>query len=115
MTNYCKRNVVCVDAACSEYHYKDINERRIISGLIKIDELSLFMEDYKPSMPTCRYHLLCFERECQYNHSNVSLDGRKKVIKAFKTYNNKEKARMKIEADIAKFRAGEKTCWADMA
>lgn len=114
MTKYCKENVICVKANCPERHYKDFQERRIISGLINIDDMAFYMEDYKPSMPTCRYHLLCFERECIYNHSQISLEGRKKVIKMFKNYQKHEKAKKEIEADIAKYQSGEKKLWTEM-
>ena len=106
MTNYCKENVVCVNSACRERHYKTFEERLILSQLIKPEEMALYMEDYKPSMPTCRYHLLCFERECVYNHSQVALDGRKLLIKAFKKHNNYQKAKAKVDADIERYRAG---------
>lgn len=114
MSNYCVNNVVCLNAACSERHYKTFEERLTLSQLMKPEEMALYMEDYKPLMPTCRYHLLCFERECVYNHSQIALDGRKLLIKAFKTFNNKEKAKKKIDADITKFRCGHRNKWEEM-
>jgi hypothetical protein len=114
MTNYCKENVICVNNACKERHYKTFEERLILSQLIKPEEMTLYMEEYKPSMPTCRYHLLCFERECVYNHSQIALDGRKFLIKAFKNHVKHEKAKTKIETDIANIRAGQTSRWEDM-
>jgi len=114
MTNYCENNVICVNINCMERHYKTFEERLVLRQLMKPDEMALFMEEYKPSMPICRYHLLCFERDCHYNHSGVALDGRKPLIKAFKTFNNKQKAKKKIEADIQKFQSGEINRWEDM-
>jgi hypothetical protein len=104
------------------------------------EEMDTYMEPFKEDTATCRYHLLCFERECIYNHSCYALNGRKILIKKFKTFMKSEKAKVKsevvedtipvvepevvddirnrvkmeIEADIQNIRNGVKMSWADM-
>ncbi len=117
MTRYCVNNVICLDKQCDRPHYKTFVERMKLSDLFLTEakhDMDSFMEPLKHGRPTCRYHLLCFERDCPYNHSGYSLDGRKILIKKFKTFNNNLKAKNKIDKDIADIRAGKSVDWNDM-
>lgn len=116
MTRYCELNVLCLNEECKKPHYKTIEERQKLNELYEEvkNEMELYMEPIKPRVATCRYHLLCFERECPYNHSGIALDGRKKLIKRLKTFSNQEKTKKRIDADIADIRNGKTSNWADM-
>ena len=117
MPNYCRNNVICLNESCKFLHYKSIEERKILNDMyleIPEEDKTKNVEMVKKGQWTCRYHLLCFERDCTNNHSGLSLDGRKILIKMFKTYNKHEKARIIIEKDIESIRNGEKRDWADM-
>ena len=116
MTRYCAKNVVCLDEGCKKPHYKTFAERIKLSDLyleVK-DAMETHKEPLKTGRATCRYHFLCFERECPYNHDGIALDGRKFLIKALKTSNNREKAKTKIDKDIEDIRNGKTMDWADM-
>jgi len=71
-------------------------------------------EEVKPKTANCRHHLLCYEVDCPYNHSGIAQEGRKKLIKAFKSHIQAKKAAEKIKKDIAAIKAGESQAWADM-
>jgi|688.fasta_scaffold41666_1 hypothetical protein len=141
-TYYCPNNVLCLDKRCKKPHYKTFTERMKLNDLYleAKEEMDTYMEPFKEDTATCRYHLLCFERECIYNHSCYALNGRKILIKKFKTFMKSEKAKVKsevvedtipvvepevvddirnrvkmeIEADIQNIRNGVKMSWADM-
>lgn len=116
MTRYCLNNVVCLNKLCIHPHYKSYDDRMILNQLYEMskDEMDLYMEPIKIGKPTCRYHYLCFERECPYNHNGYTLESRKIIIKLFKTHNNRERAKKRIEADIEAIKKGESMNWADM-
>lgn len=117
MPNYCQHNVICLNQACKGLHYMSFDNRKVLNDLyveIPAEEKEKNKEEVKKERWTCRYHLLCFEKDCTNNHSGLSQEGRKILIKKFKTYNNREKARVKIEADIEAIRRGETKDWADM-
>jgi hypothetical protein len=78
------------------------------------ETMDIYNEPLKTGRATCRYHFLCFERECPYNHSGCALEGRKILIKKLKTSNNREKVKAKIEKDIEDIRKGITQNWADM-
>lgn len=117
MTKYCRDNVICLSETCQRLHYKSFEERVVLANLyLKLKEepcqfKAEHMEPIVASKATCRYHLLCFERECVFNHSGYALDNRKLMIKAFKEHNKREKAKQVIEADMEKKRRGESTSW----
>ncbi len=117
MTKYCENNVVCLNDGCKKPHYKTFTDRMKLSDLYNLEtrmEMDSYKEPIKFGKATCRYHLLCFEKECYYNHSGYSLEGRKILIKKFKTLNNREKAKKKIDEDIKNIQAGKSVVWADM-
>ncbi len=117
MTKYCRDNVICLNGKCQRPHYKSFEERKVLANLyLELEEeprqfKEEHMEPIVASKPTCRYHLLCFERECEFNHSGYALDNRKLLIKAFKNHNKREKAKQVIESDMEKKRCGESTSW----
>jgi len=78
------------------------------------ETLQGFKEEIKKNSFTCRHHMLCYEVECPYNHSGVSQEGRKLIIKDFKTYVQKKKVAEKIKEDIKKIKSGDSQDWADM-
>lgn len=78
------------------------------------DEMFLFVEDPKVGKQTCQYHMLCYEVECPYIHSGIAQGGRKLFRKALNDLQKKERAKVKIEADMAKHREGTNEKWEDM-
>jgi hypothetical protein len=116
MTRYCPTNVICLNKDCNKPHYKIFTDRMKLSDLYleAKEEMEPHKELIKQGKATCRYHFLCFERDCIYNHSGYALEGRKILIKKFKTLCNREKAKAKIDADIQDIRNGITKKWADM-
>jgi len=126
MSTYCRFNVICINSSCKARHLnkysltptKDFTpeDRSVVKKLY--DELTGEMlehkEEVKPKTANCRHHLLCYEVDCPYNHSGIAQEGRKKLIKAFKSHIQAKKAAEKIKKDIAAMKAGESQAWADM-
>jgi len=123
MTKYCRDNVICLNGKCQRPHYKKFDERQVLAELFSklngedgsdCQIMAEHMEPINLSKATCRYHLLCFERECGFSHSGFALENRKLLIKAFKKHSNQMKAKCVIEDDMTAKRLGKSTPWVEM-
>jgi len=112
MPNYCENNLMCVNKTCKKLHYKSIDERMIFSQIVeehKTTLLNIPVETVNPKSWTCRYHLLCFEANCNNKHSGFALEARKVVKKAF----NKHTKQQKIVKEIEDLKTIAPVSWAD--
>lgn len=111
--SYCDRNAICTDNKCRNNHYFTFPQRVLHANLLT-DQMFLFVEEVKSGVHTCQYHVKCYEVDCPYNHSGIAQKGRVMFRKALKSHENREKAKAKIEADIAKHQSGVHERWEDM-
>lgn len=110
--SYCEANAICTDY-CRKNHYFSPKQRQLHKSLMT-DEMFLFVEEVKEGKQTCQYHMLCYEVDCPYNHSGIAQGGRKLFRKALKDVEKRERAKVKIETDMAKHREGIHGKWEDM-
>lgn len=110
---YCERNAICTEAGCRKNHYFT-PEQRILHASLMTDAMFLFVEDVKEGAVTCQYHMKCYEVTCPHNHSGIGQKGRMLFRKALNNHDKHERAKAKIETDMAKHQNGVHERWENM-
>ena len=113
LTIYCRINSFCVNEKCSNKHYHNIFERKLLFSIINETPEISDCKEIKVNKPMCKHGLRCYEVECNLQHG-LNPDGRRIVRKKFDKKLKQIQQREKICAEIMKYRNGVSYDWNEL-
>ena len=113
LTIYCRFNSFCVNEKCSNKHYHNFFERKLLLSVINESPEISECKEIKVNKPMCKHGLRCYDVDCKLQHG-LNPDGRRIVRKKFDKKFKQIQQREKICAEIMEYRKGVSYDWNEL-